>query len=509
MHKSWGFGQVKTVDVVLGKMTVDFVGRSGHAIDLAFAPKILTPISKDHIEARKSTDMENLKQLAALHHYQVIKVIIDSYDNLATSEKVQEVLVPDVIDKDDYKKWWETARREMKKDGHFKLPTKKSEPIEYQDQDIPLQDRLLNEFNNARGLKARLAVASEITKSARDLEDVSVVAEKTLGKLNEEIRAHARTKPGLALEALMVRGDFAKALGAELAEDKFAGGQVGHQQQQQRPTVLFLGDAAGTEDQREEQHQRQLDHREDLEQQAAEAGRVADVADLLPAEDRLVGGVHQYEQSGDVAGADQKVPQLAGGRGRLASEDRSGQHPLVLRSTRVIAEEVAAATAGLLEQPDLADLHSAVDRLAHVVDGQSGHRHRHQRFHFDTGPSLVADTRLDPDGPFVGTGEVEPGRVERQQVTQRDQLRCPLGGPDAGQAGHFEDVPLVHSASADPFECGRFHAHHRLGNRHPLGDRLVPDVDHATGTGLVEVRQFGHRNRVRGGEDGGQWLASV
>ena len=72
MHKSWGFGQVKTVDVVLGKMTVDFASRPGHAIDLAFAPKILTPISKEHIEARKSTEMETLKQLAALHHYQAV-----------------------------------------------------------------------------------------------------------------------------------------------------------------------------------------------------------------------------------------------------------------------------------------------------------------------------------------------------------------------------------------------------------------------------------------------------
>ena len=41
MHKSWGFGCIKTVDVVLGKMTVDFAGRAGHSIDLAFAPKIL------------------------------------------------------------------------------------------------------------------------------------------------------------------------------------------------------------------------------------------------------------------------------------------------------------------------------------------------------------------------------------------------------------------------------------------------------------------------------------
>ena len=218
MHRSWGFGRVTTVDVVLGKMTVDFAGRPGHAIDLAFAPKILTPISKEHIEARKSTDMDNLKQLAALHHYKVIKVIIDSYGILATSEKVQDVLVPDVIDKDDYKKWWETARREMKKDGHFKLPTKKSEPIEYQAQDIPLQDRLLNEFNGARGLKARLAVVTEMVKSARDIDDIGAIAESTLDKLNEEIEAHTRTKPGLALEALMVRDDFAKALGVEIAE---------------------------------------------------------------------------------------------------------------------------------------------------------------------------------------------------------------------------------------------------------------------------------------------------
>ena len=55
MHKSWGFGQIKPIDVVLGKMTVDFAGRVGHSIDLAFAPRILTPIAKEHIEYRKAT----------------------------------------------------------------------------------------------------------------------------------------------------------------------------------------------------------------------------------------------------------------------------------------------------------------------------------------------------------------------------------------------------------------------------------------------------------------------
>jgi transcription elongation GreA/GreB family factor len=219
MHKSWGFGEVKTVDVVLGKMTVDFSGRPGHVIDLAFAPKILAPISKSHIEARKAMDMKGLKEMAGSDHHGVIKVIIDSYGILATADRVQTVLVPEVIEKDDFKKWWETARKEMKKDGHFVLPTKKSEPLEYQSQDIPLQERLLQEFNSARGLKARLVVVGEMAKSARDLDDAPALAGAAMEKLNEEIESHARTKPGLALEAVMVLDDLAQALGAEVSAE--------------------------------------------------------------------------------------------------------------------------------------------------------------------------------------------------------------------------------------------------------------------------------------------------
>ena len=218
MHKSWGFGEVKTVDGVLGKMTVDFADRLGHAVDLAFAPKILTPISKDHIEARMVNDREGIKE-AVRNHHAIIKVIIDSYGDLATNDKVREVLVPDWIEEDDYKKWWETARREMKKDGHFTLPTKKSEPIEYHTQDVSLQERLLGEFHGARGLKARLIKAADIVKSVRDLDDTGAMAEGTIDRLHEEIRGHVRTQPGLALEAVMVRDDLAKALGVEVTED--------------------------------------------------------------------------------------------------------------------------------------------------------------------------------------------------------------------------------------------------------------------------------------------------
>ena len=80
---------------------------------------------------------------------------------LGDPDQIQQVLVPDVI-RDDWKKWWEAAKRELKKDGHFQVPLKKTEAIVYQVKEISLQNRLLDEFRTAKGLKARLLVAGEL-----------------------------------------------------------------------------------------------------------------------------------------------------------------------------------------------------------------------------------------------------------------------------------------------------------------------------------------------------------
>jgi len=216
-HRSWGVGQVKTVDTVLGKLTVDFSDKQGHAIDLAFAAKILEPITKEHIEAKKISDLDGMRKMAALKHLETIKLVLDSYDGRATQEQIQAALVPDVIE-EDYKKWWEQARREMKKDGHFKLPTKKTAPIEYETQEVPLQERLLADFVGAKGLKLRVAVALEIVKGADDMDDATSVGVEAIKILNTEIQGHIRSQQSLALEAVFARDDLREATNADPIE---------------------------------------------------------------------------------------------------------------------------------------------------------------------------------------------------------------------------------------------------------------------------------------------------
>jgi transcription elongation GreA/GreB family factor len=211
-HRGWGFGKIIELDPVFGRLRIDFPGKPGHSMDLDFAAESLKPIPRDHILVRKAEDLEGLRQLAAGHHLELVKLVLHSYGGEATVDAIQQVLVPEVI-ASDWKKWWETAKREMKKDGHFQAPVKRSEPVVYQAQEVPLQERLMADFRAAKGLKARLVAGAELLRNLEDLTDKQAVVVEAVAMLNSEIASHQRTMSALAVEGIFTRDDLCTAVG--------------------------------------------------------------------------------------------------------------------------------------------------------------------------------------------------------------------------------------------------------------------------------------------------------
>ncbi len=218
-HKSWGFGRIVAVDVTLGRLNIDFTTKAGHSMDLTFAADSLKAIPKDHILARKALDGEGLKREAALHHLEVVKLALRSFGGRATADQLHNILA-DVVSSD-WKKWWEVARSEMKKDGHFTVPLKKTELIIYQESEMNIGARLANDFKAAKGLKARVAVASEILKSVPDIDNKTVIAE-IVALLNTDISNHSSTMPALALEGIFIRDDLKQAAALPATEGEIS-----------------------------------------------------------------------------------------------------------------------------------------------------------------------------------------------------------------------------------------------------------------------------------------------
>lgn len=210
-HRSWGIGKVATWDWLFSKVIIDFQGRAGHTMDLAFAAESLKAIPSAHILARKFTELPKLREMAALHHLDLIKLVLQSTGGKATVDQIQQFLVPEVIT-EDWKKWWEVAKKEMRKDGHFQVPVKKADPVVYQAQETSLKDRLIADFRGAKGLKAKIAIGNECLKNFSELGDTSPIHEVLAG-LNADVISHQRTQPALALEAIFLRDELRQAAG--------------------------------------------------------------------------------------------------------------------------------------------------------------------------------------------------------------------------------------------------------------------------------------------------------
>ena len=218
-HRSWGSGKITTVDTLMAKITIDFQAKPGHSMDLGFAATILKPLSSSHILARKATDLAGLKRMGALRHLELIKLVLNSYGGEATVAQIQESLVPDVIE-EDWKKWWADAKKEMKSDGHFQLPVKKTEPIVYHAEELSPADKLMSNIRDAKGLKAQLAAANELCKGIDDVENKETVLDEVVAILNDAIKNHLTFKPSLALEAVLLRDAIRTQSGVQPQEEE-------------------------------------------------------------------------------------------------------------------------------------------------------------------------------------------------------------------------------------------------------------------------------------------------
>src|SRR6516225_9050482 len=54
LHKSWGFGQVDSLNFLVSQMTINFKAKKGHSMQLQYAAESLQPINEEHILAQKA-----------------------------------------------------------------------------------------------------------------------------------------------------------------------------------------------------------------------------------------------------------------------------------------------------------------------------------------------------------------------------------------------------------------------------------------------------------------------
>lgn len=205
-HRSWGYGQIKEV-ADNGNLVIDFGSKKGHTMQPQYAAESLTPLAADHIFVLKATDLEALKKRAQDDPISVGRLCIISLGAQATAEGIAAALSPEVIPAAGYKKWWEACKRAMKKDGHFYIPTRKTEALRVLDAPQALGEQALAAFRAAVGVKAQLLALESVRKFWDELKNDALVDE-IVTALNQTIVKIPKTQLASSIELSLARDEF-------------------------------------------------------------------------------------------------------------------------------------------------------------------------------------------------------------------------------------------------------------------------------------------------------------
>ena len=166
IHRSWGFGQIKSYDDATHRLVIDFKGKKSHAMDPAFCINTMEVLPENHLLVRKETEPKKILELIADNPAQLIVEALESYPNKATTAIDLEITLSQVVGEEKFKKWWADARRAVAKDPRVSVPEKKTECYVLRETPVSAEDEIFDQFTSTRSARRRILLAEDYASAA-------------------------------------------------------------------------------------------------------------------------------------------------------------------------------------------------------------------------------------------------------------------------------------------------------------------------------------------------------
>ncbi len=214
VHRSWGFGQIKSYDEGTQRLLIDFKGKQGHPMDPSFCISTMEVLPPKHLLVRKETDTAKINELIAENPAQLVVEALQAYPNNAATAIELEITLAQVIGEEKFKKWWSAAKKLVAKDPRVAVPEKKTECYVLRETPVSAEDEIMEQFNGTRSARRRISLAEELLATLGKKEfkgDLSTV----LDGLAEAVKISNQIDEAERLYGAAVRDDLAKALGSD------------------------------------------------------------------------------------------------------------------------------------------------------------------------------------------------------------------------------------------------------------------------------------------------------
>lgn len=212
LHKSWGVGRVNEWDLVSERIVIDFEGKPGHALKLAFALSSLEVLPAEHLLSRRLVDLEGLKKMAKTNATELVELALTSSGSKMSLDQLEALLKPHIIAEADYKKWWETAKKTLKSARHIVVPSKRQDPLVLRDAREKPGGVMVQGFLAKRDLKGKLTALALIQKDLDLFENAQAELLPVFQDISDTVRKAWRLHLKECLQLLLARDELVESI---------------------------------------------------------------------------------------------------------------------------------------------------------------------------------------------------------------------------------------------------------------------------------------------------------
>jgi transcription elongation factor GreA len=205
-HKSWGVGQVVSVDPEGEKVTINFEKKNNHSIAMDIAPDILQKLDKDDLLAMIYAQKDVLNKMIEEDPVGLIKLTLKHFKGKASISQVKTRLTSGVIPVEVWSKWWTNTKKLLKKDPYIKITdgTPTTSFLEFRASPMTHHQEILEKLTHTRDISKKIEIAKKYISGMKNVEvcnetlnEITHLFEKESDKLHE-------TNPSLFVECLLL-----------------------------------------------------------------------------------------------------------------------------------------------------------------------------------------------------------------------------------------------------------------------------------------------------------------
>jgi transcription elongation factor GreA len=211
VHRSWGFGQIKSYDDATQKLIINFAGKNAHPMDPVFCVTTMEVLPAGHLLVRKETEPKVIAALIAENPAQLIVEALQAYPNNATTAIDLEITLAQVIGEEKFKKWWSTAKKAVAKDPRVAIPAKKTECYILRETPVSAEDEILEQFNGTRSARRRILLAEDLI-GAIDQKEIKTDLNAILTGVADAVKDSNQLDAAERLYGAAIRDDLAKTI---------------------------------------------------------------------------------------------------------------------------------------------------------------------------------------------------------------------------------------------------------------------------------------------------------